>query len=168
MPFLSSFAQRKKIDYFLRPICKNAKILEIGCADQWVGRYLKENGWTDYTGIDLVPPADYVGSIKDWKSFGLKAESFDVIVAFEIMEHVDCFQECYDLLKNNGKLLITTPVPSMDPILEILEYLGLNQKRTSPHQFLVDSKQVQNFPKKQIRTVAYLSQWAIFEKQNNP
>lgn len=166
MHLISEFAQRKKINYFLKKIPKNKSILEIGSGSGWVGGYLKENGWTNYTGIDLFPPADMVGDIHNWKTLGLKEESFDIIIAFEVVEHVDCFKDCQTLLKSGGKLLITTPVPSMDWVLIILEFLGLNQKRTSPHNNLVYLKNVSSFNNKKIKIVAFLSQWGIFTKEN--
>jgi len=164
MPILSEYSRRKKIDYFLRMIPKNARILEIGCGSSWVGQYLKQKGCNQYMGLDLVSPADIVGSIKNWQNLELKAGTFDYIVAFEVVEHVDCFQECYDLLKSGGRLLITTPVPKMDPVLQLLESLGLNQKRTSSHDHLVELHRVIPFEKKDIKIIAFLSQWAIFEK----
>jgi len=164
MPLLSDYARRKKIRHFLDPIPKDARILEIGCGSGWVGQYLKQRGWKDYVGLDLSAPADVVGSIKDWRNLGLAAGSFDVILAFEVVEHVDCFQECYDLLKPGGRLLLTSPVPRMDWVLRLLEWLGLNQKRTSPHDHLVDFRLVPQFERKQIKIVAFLSQWGTFEK----
>lgn len=164
MAFLSDYSRRRKISYFLRTIPKTARILEIGCGSSWVGEYLKQNGCDQYVGLDLVPPADIVGSIKNWQKLELKAGSFDYIVAFEVVEHVDCFQECYDLLKPGGRLLITTPAPKMDSVLRFLEFLGLNQKRTSSHDYLVDLSRVVLFEKKQIKIIAFLAQWATFEK----
>ena len=64
MPLLSEIAQRKKIEFFLAPLAKNAAILEIGCGSLWVGDYLRANGYSGYVGNDLVPPADIVGDIK--------------------------------------------------------------------------------------------------------
>ena len=66
---------------------------------------MRKGGWTGYHGLDIVPPADYVGDIRNWREIGLEPESFDVIIAFEVVEHVDCFKECYDLLKHGGKML---------------------------------------------------------------
>ena len=107
MPLLSQYAQIKKIEYFLKKIPKQARILEIGGGTGWVYDYLKQNGYNHYVGIDLVPPADIVGDIRDWKNLGLKEESFDAIVAFEVVEHVNCFQECFELLKPGGVLMLT-------------------------------------------------------------
>jgi len=102
MPLLSDLARAKKIDFFLKPLLKEARILEIGSAGGWVGDFLKSNGWKDYIGLDLFPPADIVGDIRHWVDLGLKERSFDVIIAFEVVEHVDCFKECFDLLKPGG------------------------------------------------------------------
>lgn len=164
MPMLSDIAQKKKIDYFLSPLPKDAAILEIGCGAKWVGDHLRSAGYTNYVGNDLFPPADIVGDIREWAKLGLKAESFDAIVAFEVVEHVDLFQEAYDLLKPGGTLLLTSPVPEMDWAMQILEAIGLNQKRTSPHDHLIDFRTIPLFEAVEIRRVAGLSQWGIFRK----
>ena len=166
MPLLSDYAKRRKIRHFLDPIPKDAQILEIGCGSGWVGNYLRQHGWKGYVGLDLVAPADYVGGINDWRKLGLEPESFDVIIAFEVVEHVDCFRECYDLLKHGGKLLLTSPFPPADRLLRVLEWAGLNQKRTSPHDHLVYFHDVAEFERKEIKIVAQLSQWGTFEKRD--
>jgi len=164
MPLLSDISRRKKIRYFLDPIPKDARILEIGCGSKWVGDYLKNNGWQSYVGLDLFPPADVVGDIKNWRELGLEPASFDVIIAFEVIEHVDCFTECFDLLKPGGKLLLTSPVPHMDWIMKTLEMLGLNQKRTSPHSNLTYFRSIPKFEAVAIKTVAGLAQWGVLRK----
>ncbi len=165
MPLLSKIARKKKLDYFLGDIPKDARILEIGPGSGWVGEYLKRNGWTGYTGLDINPPAEIVGDIRNWWKLGLEECSFDVIVAFEVVEHVDCFRECHDLLKPGGKLLLTSPVPHMDWAMKILEFLGLNQRRSSPHDSLVYFKNVDCFQEKNVRTIGFLSQWGVFVKK---
>ena len=109
-------------------------------------------------------PVVLVGDINEWRQLGLRPESFDVIIAFEVVEHVDCFQACLDLLAPGGRMLITTPVPETDWILKITERLGLNQRRTSPHSNLVHLRKVPGFDKKQIKIVMGLGQWAVFYK----
>lgn len=164
MPMLSDIAQRKKIEYFLNPLPRDAAILEIGCGARWVGDHLRSAGYTGYVGNDLFPPADIVGDIRKWRELGLKGESFDAIVAFEVVEHVDLFQEAFDLLKPGGQLLLTSPVPEMDWAMQVLEAVGLNQKRTSPHDHLIDFRTIPLFEAVSIRRVAGLSQWGIFRK----
>ena len=166
MPLLSRYARKRKIEYFLNRIPRQARILEIGGGAGWVGDYLRANGWKHYRGIDIVPPADIVGDIKNWKQLGLKEKSFDVIIAFEVVEHVDCFEECFDLLKPGGMLMLTSPLPHMDWVMKLLELIGLNQKRTSPHNNLLYFKDVKYFQNKNIKIVGFLSQWAIFTKES--
>ena len=50
---------------------------------------------------------------------------------------VDVFKDFYELLKDDGVLMITTRVPHMDWILKFLETIRLNQKRTSAHCNLI-------------------------------
>jgi cyclopropane fatty-acyl-phospholipid synthase-like methyltransferase len=164
MPLLSDYAQRKKTAYFLDPLPQDARILEIGCGSGWVGEYLRSHGWSGYVGMDLAPPADVVGDVRRWRQLGLEPESFDAIVAFEVVEHVDCFRECYELLAPGGRLLLTSPVPRMDWAMKVLERLGLNQKRTSPHDHLIDFRDVPYFEEGEIKVVAMLSQWGVFRK----
>jgi SAM-dependent methyltransferase len=164
VPLLSLYARRKKIAYFLESICRDQRILEVGSGSGWVGDYLLGRGYTRYTGLDLEPPADVVGDIRQWRSLGLAPGSFDVIIAFEVVEHVDCFRECYDLLAPGGRLMLTSPLPRMDWAMRLLEALRLNQRRSSPHDHLIDFRQVPLFEEKQIRIVACLSQWGVFRK----
>jgi cyclopropane fatty-acyl-phospholipid synthase-like methyltransferase len=164
MPILSRIAQKKKIKYFLERIPKSAHILEVGCGSGWVGRYFRDNNYSNYVGLDLVPPADVVGDIRNWRKLGLSAGSFDVIVAFEVLEHVDCFDDCYQLLKPGGRLLATSPVPCMDWFMKVLERLGLNQKRTSPHCHLARFQEAPSFEQRDVRIVGGLSQWGVFWK----
>ena len=166
MRILSRLARRRKIAYFLEPLPKDARILEIGSGPGWVGEYLRGNGWNDYMSLDLIGPADVVGDIRHWQDLGLERASFDVIIAFEVVEHVDCFEVCHALLKDHGRLLLTTPVPHMDWLLTMLEWAGLNQTRTSPHNHLVYLKRVSWSGPKQVTTIAGLSQWAVFTKQD--
>ncbi len=163
-PLLSKYAQKKKIKFFIKDIPKPAKILEVGCGDVWLGIYLKKNGWKNYVGLDLVPPADIVGNIINWKKLGIKGNSFDVIIAFEVIEHINCFQEFFDILKPDGLLMLTSPVPHMDWLCKLLETLGLNQKRTSPHDHLFCFKDIPLFKPIDVKTVGFISQWGKFRK----
>ncbi len=164
MPILSQYARWKKVRYFLRRIPKQDRVLEIGCGGGWVARYLRDHGWSHYVGLDLQPPADIVGDIRDWRQLGMQPQSYDVILAFEVMEHVDCARECYELLRPGGQLFVTTPLPDTDWVLRGLEWLRLSQRRTSPHDHLTYLRDVPCFERRDIRRVGLLSQWGIFTK----
>lgn len=168
---LSRYARRKKLDYFFGHIPKDARILEVGCADGWVGRYALGHGWADFVGIDIErpavhPPHEFVhGDINEWHALGLEPESFDAIIAFEVIEHGDFFTALATLLRPGGKLLVTTPVPHRDRVCELLERIGLNQRRTSPHTHLIYLDDLPaDFRKVEATTKAGLSQWGVFER----
>jgi SAM-dependent methyltransferase len=164
MPLITDYARRKKIEFFFDGLPKDISILEVGSGDGWVGEYLRRQGWKNYVGIDLKPPADIVGDLREWRQLGLHAESYDVIVAFEVIEHEVLFQEMFDLLKPGGLLFVTTPVPHMDWVCKTLERLGLNQKRTSPHDHLIYFKDVPLFEPVDTRIVKLIGQWGKFRK----
>ena len=164
MPLLSRIAQRRKLEHFFADVPRDARILEIGCGDGWLRPALAARGFTRYLGLDLRPPADVVGDVNRWREIGLAAESFDVIAAFEVVEHVDCFAACRALLAPGGALFVTTPVPSRDWVMRLLEAAGLNQRRTSPHDYLVDLRTVEGFADRRIDIVGGLSQWAVLRK----
>lgn len=164
MPILSDYSRRRKCRHFLDTIPKSDRILEVGCGAGWVGAYLRVGGWPHFVGVDLAPPADLVGDIRDWQSLGLAAESFDTVVAFEVVEHVDCWDAIFALLRPGGRLLATSPYPATDWICRALEWAGLSQRRTSPHSHLVDFRRVPRFELVDLRRVGLLAQWAVFQK----
>ncbi len=168
MPILSRWARRRKVDWFFGAVPRDARVLEIGAGAGWLGPALRARGFTRYVGLDLAPPADVVGDVNEWERLGLRAESFDVVVAFEVVEHVDCFRACHALLAPGGAMFVTTPVPARDWVLRLLEAAGLSQRRTSPHDFLVDLRAAPHFEARDVRIVAGLSQWAVLRKAARP
>jgi len=164
MPLLSDYAAKKKIDWFIRPLPRATRILEIGSGSGWLRPVLEREGYRHYTGLDIVPPAEVVGDIRQWRDLGLEAESFDAIVAFEVIEHVPCFQECFELLSPGGQLLLTSPHPNWDWLCRLLEVVGLNQQRTSPHEFLIDFHRIPLFEPIEIKRVGIMAQWGKLRK----
>lgn len=164
MPFLSRYARRRKLAFLSDRIRPGDSVLEIGSGDRWLGESLAERGVRGYRCVDLKGPADYVGDIRDWKKLGIPAASFDFVVALEVVEHVPCFEEIRALLKPGGLVFLTSPAPGWDWACAVLETLGLSQKRTSPHDHLIDFKDVPLFEPVLLKRVAILSQWGVFRK----
>lgn len=140
-----------------------AKILDFGCANGWVGTWAVERGWTDIVGVDLEPPADIVGDIQDWKNLGLQEHSFDVIVAFEVLEHGDFAVVLRELLKPEGLLLATTPVPKWDWLCRLMERVGVLQARTGPHVNLLDLRTLPGFQVVDFRVKGLVAQWGVLK-----
>ncbi len=164
MPLLSNWARRKKCAFFIDPLPKHWRVLEVGAGDGWVGNYMRRGGWDGYVGLDLRGEADVGGDVRDWQELGLAAGSFDAIVAFEVVEHVDCFEAMHALLKPGGVLMLTSPHPKTDWLCACFEWVGLAQKRSSPHTHLVDFRRIPLFEVVEIRRVGFLSQWGTFKK----
>ncbi|MBP8128782.1 MAG: class I SAM-dependent methyltransferase [Candidatus Hydrogenedentes bacterium] len=164
MPLLSDLARARKLAWFFAGVPLEARILEIGCGDCWSRDRARAAGYRHYAGLDLRPPADFVGDIRDWRALGLAGNAYDVIVAFEVVEHVPCFAECHALLRPGGLLFITTPVPRMDSLLAVLESLHLTQRRTSAHAHLIDLRDLPLFERVALRRIAGLVQWGKFRK----
>ena len=162
MALMEKVVRRQRAKRLLSRIPPGSRLLEVGCGSGWVREEVQ--GLGTYTGLDLFPPADIVGVIRNWRALGLAEGQFDVIIAFEVVEHVDCFKECHDLLHPGGLLLCTTPAPRWDWLLKILEMLGVNQKRTSPHDHLVDLNKVPYFRQREVWRFLIMAQWAVFTR----
>jgi len=161
MGLLSNFVREQRIKFCLPYINKGDRVLEIGCGNMYVTKNLRKKG-VNITGIDIEPPADIVGDIKKFRELGLKERGFDVIIAFEVIEHVDLTEPVRALLKLGGLFILTTPVPSMDWLLRMMESVGLNQKRTSPHSNLTDIKTLP-FETVNFRKAFGMMQWAVLQ-----
>jgi 2-polyprenyl-3-methyl-5-hydroxy-6-metoxy-1,4-benzoquinol methylase len=158
---VSELARQRRLEYFFSRVESGARILDLGCGDGWVGRWARERGFTDITGIDLVAPADVVGDIRDWRQLGIEPHSFDVVIAFEVVEHGDYAEAIRAVLKPEGRLMATTPVPRFDWVCRLMENVGVFQKRTSPHTHLVDLRKLPGFVCEQHVVRAGIAQWAV-------
>ena len=102
----ASYAFRDKLAEFLDENVSGGAILDIGSAR---GSYTKEH-FQNVTTLDLVPPADVIGSIME---LPFDDASFDCIVCLETLEHVkDPFKalsEVYRVLKPGGKFVGSAP-----------------------------------------------------------
>lgn len=158
---LSWLARRRKIAYFLKWVTPEAKILDVGCSTNWFKTAAAEQGFPNVTGLDLIPPADIVGDVRQWEQLGMQAGTWEAITAFEVLEHGDFAPTLRALLKPGGLLFATTPVPAMDPVCHALEKVGLLQRRTSPHTHLTDLRTLAGFEVADYKIKAGISQWAV-------
>ena len=98
------------------------KILDLGCADGWFGKLLKDKFNAKVYGTDIgekmLKIAENRGLII--KKFDLsvnkwpyESDFFDLIIAGDIIEHIydteNFVSECKRVLKTNGQLIISTP-----------------------------------------------------------
>lgn len=102
----------KFIEYWVSKI-EPQKILEVGIAgDEKPGGNYKYFKGKDYKTLDIDPryQPDYIADICDTK---LPAESFDLIILSQTIEHIfdkeKAVTECYRLLKEGGHLIVDCP-----------------------------------------------------------
>ncbi len=164
MGLMSNVVREKRIQFCLPYIKKEDTVLEIGCGNMYVTRILREKG-IDILGLDIQEPADMVGDIRNYQKLGLTPGGYDVILAFEVIEHVDIVEPVKALLKPGGLFIITTPLPHMDWLLQLMETVGLNQKRGSPHTNLVYVKKLP-FEIVTLKYVLGMMQWGVLTHQS--
>ncbi len=163
MPLLSDYARRQKLEFILERARPGDAVLEIGAGTAELKTPLESNG-VKYASLDLKAPADFVGDVRDWRKLGAREGGYDLVLALEVVEHVPCWNEIYDLLKPGGLLFATSPAPQWDWACALLEGAGLSQRRTSPHDHLIDFARVPRFEPVELKRFGVLSQWGLFRK----
>ena len=94
-------------------------IIDVGCATGALLNCLRDRGWR-VTGVEISPCAEYAKNERalDVRNVPLEdnnfsAESFDAVLASHLIEHLNdpkvFLNEAYRLLKNGGRIFITTP-----------------------------------------------------------
>jgi 2-polyprenyl-3-methyl-5-hydroxy-6-metoxy-1,4-benzoquinol methylase len=136
-PLLSEISRRRKLSLLGSLLNGKKKILEVGSGDGWFTRRLRAQGH-EVVALDLNGQADIVGDITNWRMLGLNRSSFDVVIALEVIEHVDCLDALTSLCRPHGIIFLSSPHPDWDWALAFLERVALLQKRTSVHCNLVD------------------------------
>lgn len=114
-------AEQVRVDIILKLAGKNVKILDVGCYDGSIAEFLKRNGnkvfgidssleamkLTKAKGIDCIK-----GDINEEITF-IRDNSFDIVLAAEVIEHVlnpgDFIEQAKRILKKGGTLILTTP-----------------------------------------------------------
>lgn len=154
------FAQKIKVNMLIPFLKKGMKIIDLGCGDMWLTSFLKEQGY-DVVGFSLTKPADIVGNVKKYE---FNNNYYDVVIALEMVEHVDCYKEVFKMLKPNGLFILTTPTPHFDWFCLMMEKMGIFQSRgDTPHSHLIYLRDVPIFKTIVAKTFFFL-QFGVFKK----
>ena len=106
------------------------KILDVGCGDRYITDRIKKECY-DIIGIDsrdsknckwITRDPDF---LMDATRMEFKNNSFDVVIALEIIEHCDCLSEIRRVLKPGGTLFCSTPAPSTDWVRKVLIFFRI-------------------------------------------
>lgn len=120
---------------------KNKKILDIGCSYGWFEKFVAKDA-KEITGIDL-DEKDLNNARREISDKKIKFEKgsaldlcrfkdnyFDVVVMFDVIEHIpkdsekECLREVKRVLKKNGRFLISTPANNFSKFFDPAWYFG--------------------------------------------
>ena len=133
---------RRVHEYIISKVPVTSKsILDVGCGSAWVAKhFLKQHtavysldlSFTNpYKAVRKYPSKNHSGITADSYSLPFKTNSFDCIIASEIIEHViypDKFiNELFRVLKPGGSLVISTPYKE-----KITYYLCIHCNQLTP------------------------------------
>lgn len=169
--------QIEKFDILLKRMCgtrikKNARILDVGCAN---GIWLDEiynMGWKNITGVDLYIPEEKMRH-KKWRFvsgeiFDLYHEKYDFISLNHSFEHMEnplsVLKKINDLLTDNGLCMISIPLVGGDAYVEFKEYYC--QLDAPRHLYVLSKKAMRYLCRKaglHIEYISYDSNEGIYE-----
>jgi ubiquinone/menaquinone biosynthesis C-methylase UbiE len=137
--FLDKLLQHWRFSKIRKYIGENKTICDLGCG--FDGRFLLDNKYRLRKGIGLdvsvnMSSNDEKVELKE-ANFGrplpLEGESFDVATSLAVIEHLNnsdaYLREALRILKRGGVLILTTPDPKGEKILNFLSKLSLIDKK---------------------------------------
>ena len=134
--------EKRVREYIISKIPKDIKsILDVGCGNGWVAKEFLPKGKQVYSlDISVTNPSKATKLYPDEKHFGITADSFylpfndntfDCVIASEIIEHVydpaEFVKELFRVVKKGGNLVITTPYNE-----KIIYYLCVHCNQKTP------------------------------------
>jgi 2-polyprenyl-3-methyl-5-hydroxy-6-metoxy-1,4-benzoquinol methylase len=122
----------RKAAAFIEP---GVAVLDIGCADGALFRFLSNHGDSAGVDPDLEEPITPIPKVEFYAGFFPEvlphARKFDVITMLAVLEHIPAdrlntlARDCAAHLKREGKLIITVPSPLVDYLLAVLKWLRI-------------------------------------------
>lgn len=116
--------ERRVKEYIISKVQKTAEsILDVGCGNGWVAKKFLSKGKLvlslDVSAVnpskakELYPSEKHFGVVADSFQLPFNENSFDCVIASEIIEHVvdpkEFIKELFRVVKKGGRLIITTP-----------------------------------------------------------
>lgn len=128
------------------------RVLDVGCDRKQLRMHLAQH--VEYTGIDLSAEADLQINL-DEQSLPFADRSYDVIIAADVLEHLDKVHRVFDDLCRvcRGRLVISLPNPVRNLLLAIaegkqgkLKHYGLpTQPPSDRHRWFFGAEEAERF-----------------------
>ena len=147
--YLFSWVRQKKIIKYVKP-CK--RLLDIGCGKEYYLLKSLRNNVELLYGIDSDVESKVDGNIRIKKEYLIDklpymSNFFNVVIMAAILEHFEnpheILREVYRVLKKDGELILTTPEPETEKILEILRKLRLSELEEESHKYYFTKSDLQ-------------------------
>lgn len=141
---LDKFLRWQRFKKVFKYVPKNSAVCDIGCGKE--AYFLKKISNLIKQGIGIDEEVeDYKDSKFQFKKFRisgkipLESGSCDVVTMMAVLEHLtnpyEVLNECYRILRDGGRLILTTPNSKSKPFLELLARLGLiNRGEIADHK----------------------------------
>lgn len=152
--------ERRVKEYIISKVPKDvSSILDVGCGSGWVAEhYIKKLIKVHSLDISITNPSKAMQHYPGQKHFGVVADSFrlpfvdnsfDCVIASEIIEHVvnpvEFIKEVFRVVKKGGRLIITTPYKE-----KLIYYLCVHCNKKTPvhaHLHSFDEKMLEGYYK---------------------
>lgn len=155
-PFITRYVANKRLNLILRSLKRyerkvkkdQIKILDVGCGNGYFTKEIRKRGY-NVVGIDKHTPktAKWMSFQPDYVMDALNMDfpdnSFDIIIALEVIEHCPCVPEINRVLKPEGLFFCSTPTPRTEWLRHIVVGLGLLEAQDfENHDHIVDLRKV--------------------------
>jgi SAM-dependent methyltransferase len=108
-------------------------LVDVGCGDGTILRELSSR-FARGVGYDMKTPSSTTGNVEIVNAYLSRAiplpdASADVVVMLALIEHMDdpepLLRDARRVLREGGRIVITTPAPSCDPLLRMMAFLRM-------------------------------------------
>jgi len=164
MGFIAKYCDKKRIEKMLPYLSKDMKILDLGCGDGWLTNNLNSAGY-DCVGMDIHQKNEHPFYQGSAEKITFPNCHFDCLIMIEVIEHISpsCYSEINRILKDKGKIILSTILPESDPLVHLMSKLGIVDPYVTPHINLVH---IEKLPWRLISKsrILLLDQFGVFEK----
>lgn len=161
---VGSALQRRRVAFFFDDYFnREARLLEIGAGDGWLGPYLIHAGFLGYRRLAATLPADYVGPLRSWRELGLAPASFEIVLAFGGLSGRRAYADCFALLVPGGRLFLVAPRPERRALARLLTRLGLRPANAADAEPL-DPAALGGFRVRKRQRAGLADEWVSLQK----